>query len=155
MKTPRQILMEQHQNISARLDRVRQEVVAGLPANVQDRSRAENEPPGRESISFLTKMWLELFVPARKIWVGLATVWVAVFIVSATSTEETAGGSPQPAHVNFVQSFQRHTQIMAQALDSGDVIPPATPTFQVRPRSEIPLRRRDAFVPATLQFNFV
>lgn len=63
MRTVREVLMAEHAGVEGRLDALRERVVGG-------------ELAGRESLWW--RMWSELVLPCRRVWVGLAMVWVVV-----------------------------------------------------------------------------
>jgi hypothetical protein len=81
MKTPREILLEQHRSAAPKLDAIRQEVVAEL--NNQD-AKAQSRAADFVSscLGCSNKLWLELVWPCRRIWTGLAAVWILLFIVN-------------------------------------------------------------------------
>jgi hypothetical protein len=82
MKTPRDILFARHQNAATKLDAVRQSTVAA----VCDRRASTNDAHERRSqtaaTTILQTLWRELIFPCRRIWAGLAAVWILIFIVN-------------------------------------------------------------------------
>jgi hypothetical protein len=92
MKTPRNILLRRHQAAEAKLDSIRQNVVAGeCRAQVQS-MRASIEPiPLRAVI----KLWKELIVPARRVWAGFAFLWLTLAIFNAAQPDAYAPREPQ------------------------------------------------------------
>jgi hypothetical protein len=81
MKTPRDVLFARHQAAAPKLDAIRCEVVAGL--NHQD-TKAQSGAANLVSwcLGGSNKLWLELIWPCRRIWTGLAAVWILIFIVN-------------------------------------------------------------------------
>jgi hypothetical protein len=81
VKAPRDILFARHQNATPKLDAVRCEVMAGL--NHQD-TNAQSWVINLVSwcLGVPNKLWLELVWPCRRIWTGLAAVWILLFIVN-------------------------------------------------------------------------
>jgi hypothetical protein len=81
MKTPRDILFARHQAAAPKLDTIRCEVVAGL----NNKGTKEQSRPA-SLVSLLlgcsNKLWLELVWSCRRIWTGLAVVWILIFIVN-------------------------------------------------------------------------
>jgi hypothetical protein len=86
MNTPREILFARHQAATPKLDVIRHSVVAEL-----------NDKETKEQ-SFLmalvalfrgcsNKLWLELVWPSRRIWTGLAAVWILIFIVNISQRD--------------------------------------------------------------------
>lgn len=66
MKTPREILLEQHEAVAPKLDAIRAGVVAGLA-----------RPPARETVS-----WRELVRSLRWHLAGLGAAWAVVVILN-------------------------------------------------------------------------
>ena len=86
MKTSRDILFARHQAAAPKLDAIRREVVAGL--NIK--GTKEQSWPVSLVTPFLgcsNKVWLELIWPCRRIWTGLAAVWVLLFIVNVSQRD--------------------------------------------------------------------
>jgi hypothetical protein len=87
MKTPRDILFARHQAAAPKLDTIRQSTVAA----VCDRRASANEARERRSqtaaTTILQTFWRELFFPCRRIWAGLAAVWMLIFIVNISQRD--------------------------------------------------------------------
>ena len=81
MKTPREILFGRHQAATPKLDAIRREVMAGL-----NHQGTKAQSPTASLVSWFlggsNKLWLELVWPCRRIWTGLAAVWILLFIVN-------------------------------------------------------------------------
>ena len=81
MKTPRDILFARHQAAVPKLDAIRRSVVIQL----NNQETKEQSFPASLVASLLgcsNKLWLELVWPCRRIWTGLAAVWVLLAIVN-------------------------------------------------------------------------
>jgi RNA polymerase sigma-70 factor, ECF subfamily len=86
MKTPRDILFTRHQAAAPKLDAIRRKVGAEL--NHEDpkaQSGAGNLMSWCRSGS--KQLWRELVWPCRRIWAGLAAVWILVFIVNVSQRD--------------------------------------------------------------------
>ena len=87
MKTPRELLLDQHRQTNARLDAIRNEVV-----------RAMGEQPDKVTprqvidIGFLATCWQELFVSCRRSWTGLGVAWALVVLIAAAGGFNHGGG---------------------------------------------------------------
>ena len=80
MKTPRDILFARHQTAAPKLDAIRREV---LNAEFRERRRAAVPKfSAADTATLPILVWRELIFPCRRIWMGLATVWVLLFIVN-------------------------------------------------------------------------
>jgi hypothetical protein len=83
MKTPREILLDQHRSAEPKLDRLwRQKLAAALPANTALVGR-------NVMLAIGWKMWRELILPNRRIWVGLACAWIVIGVLNVASSEPT------------------------------------------------------------------
>ncbi len=84
MKTPREILLARHRAAEPKLDAIRRKVVA---ANQTTAELSEQIIAGfRRSQTVVIKicwlLWRELILPSRRIWTGLAAVWLLIFAVN-------------------------------------------------------------------------
>jgi hypothetical protein len=89
MKRSREILLSRHESAAPKLDTIRREIVAGL--NRQD-TKAHNWQASLATwwLGGFRKLWRELYLPSRRIWSGLATVWVLILIVNFSQRDHTA-----------------------------------------------------------------
>lgn len=89
----------------------------------------------------LRTAWRELIWPCRRIWTGLATVWlgIAVFYLSHADHREilTAKSTIPPGEMRLVFQEQRSvlTEIIGPGLSRSPVEPPRRPNNQ--PRSQL------------------
>jgi hypothetical protein len=87
MKTPREILFVRHQDAAPKLDLIRQTTVAA----VCDRRASANDVHEQRSqtaaTTILRTLWHELICPCRRIWAGLAAVWVLIFVVNISQRD--------------------------------------------------------------------
>lgn len=88
MKTPREILLEQHRNVTPRLEAMEPVIRAALkPAPTRVRQ------PG----FLLLQLWQELVAPCRAVWLGLATLWLVILGLNVAS-----GNSANRASSDFI-----------------------------------------------------
>lgn len=80
MKSPKEILLEQAAEATPALDRIRGSVVADLKPTTRQRTTVTG---------FFGQAWDQLFWQSRNIWGALATIWMALFIVSAAQIQPT------------------------------------------------------------------
>jgi hypothetical protein len=130
MKTPRDILFARHQNAAPKLDAIRREI---LKAEFQN----ENQIP------FLVKLplafWRELIWPCRRIWAGLAAIWILIFVVNFSQRDKSemmARKTPVPSP-DMILVFRQQERLLAELTDQKEV-PVAEPPklFSPQPRSE-------------------
>ena len=132
MKTPRQILHEQHQSADARLKQIQADVIAqtlgSRPDNVRERDRR----------SLVELLWNELVLPARRIWFGYAFAWVMIltaWVVTAdhSGIREAKGGNPNEAVVRWREQQTILAELMKPSAREPIDRPKSRP---VSPRSE-------------------
>ena len=136
MKTPREILFGRHKAAEPKLDQIRREALAQMGEKV---SRVESRE--RESTPILFKLWLELILPAKRIWTGLAAVWVAILVLNFSASDDS---SPQLASKSAapdrqtIAELKEQKLLMAQLLGLNDASADADKPKSIapRPRSE-------------------
>jgi hypothetical protein len=89
----------------------------------------------------LAKLWFELIWPARRIWAGLAAVWVAlaIFNISQAGGRETVVAKSTVPAAEVRLAFQEQQRLLAEILGPPPAAAPAEPPRRnSRPRSERP-----------------
>jgi hypothetical protein len=138
MKTPRELLLKRHAAANEKLDAIRAEALR-VAAEVNRRN-----PPVREltfaatPLQALTIPFRELIWPARRVWAGLAAVWVALAVfhfAQADRRETVVAKSTMPAS-EVRLAFQEQQRLLGEILGP----PPAAvpPRHSPPPRSERP-----------------
>jgi hypothetical protein len=148
MKTPRQILLARHPAVEPKLDRIRRAAVQ-VAADVNRRSPAHHEFTFTATVSCaLASLYRELIWPCRKIWAGLAAVWLVLLSVNFALREPLPAigarrASPESSQLEAM--FQLREQMLAQ------LIGPIQKLELVRPRLAVPQprsQRREEFMNA-------
>ena len=130
MKTPREIFLDRHRSAEPSLDEIRQRVVADLTPHVP-----------RPFVGVMTLLWTELVLPCRRVWIGLAAVWVVILVLDFESraVESEHGSrtvaselSPQSVAILIEQWRLRDELLMVSKLPHA--VRSEDPVF--RPRSE-------------------
>jgi hypothetical protein len=130
MKTPREILFVRHQNATPKLDTIRREVL---------KSEFQNEPSIPFYLNLPLMFWRELIFPCRRIWTGLAAVWIFIFIINFSQhdkSEMMARKSPPPSP-EMILAFRQQELLLAELIGQNeprDAEPPKI--FSPRPSSE-------------------
>jgi len=89
MKTPREILFVRHQTAAPKLDAIRREVVEAA-ADVNRRKQPVRELTFADTLANAIRLsFRELVWPCRRIWVGLATVWVLILAANVSLREQS------------------------------------------------------------------
>ena len=104
MKTPRQIILDRHRAVESQLATVRRaalNAVFSAPAAAPDRQPDSTRWTLRAVVLVL---WRELILPARRTWIGLATVWVAILVLhfaahddAMSALAQSTASPPRPA----------------------------------------------------------
>jgi len=87
------------------------------------------------------KLWQELIWPCRRIWLGMAAVWLIVLAcnMSMDDTPKVAASQMPAPTPEMVAALREQKQLLVQLLDPNAASPPAA---NPRPRSE----RRVTFI---------
>lgn len=139
MKTPRDILFARYQAAAPKLDAIRQSTVAA----VCDRRILANDTHDRRSqtaaTTILRTFWCELIFPSRRIWTGLAAVWILLFIVNISQRDGSqtmlAKSAPTPEiWMTFRDQQKLLNELFADRLLPMDAERPRI--FSPKPRTE-------------------
>jgi hypothetical protein len=138
MKTPREILLARHQAAVPRLDAIRQSVVAELP-----------RPATREQslLAFMVAglrngcnpLWRELVWPCRRIWTGLAVIWILIFAVNFSQRDRTPAALAKSTPTAGMMMTFRDQQKMLNELFADRSLPAEAERpriFSPKPRTE-------------------
>jgi len=127
MKTPRDILFARHQTAQPKLEAIRQSAVAA----------ACERQPQTTATTILQTLWLELILPSRRVWSGLATVWLLILAVNLTQREPSPAGkiATAPAMMSFREQQRWMNELFADRTPAVEAEPPKT--FSPKPRTEI------------------
>ena len=136
MKTPREVLLEQHQQAERKLDLVRHGIIS------KTLLFATREAPRRAGMrrtwsSGLLIAWEQLVRPARYIWGGIAVTWLVLALVNAATTESSHGTRNTSPMV--LQTFIEERKLLAELLQVESKPAPAPPKPAPSPRSEKPM----------------
>lgn len=87
MKTPREILLKRHRSVEPKLDRLWDESLALELPSGSVRAREASTNWSNLFLAAGGKLWRELVLPSRRIWVGLACAWVVIAVLNLASSE--------------------------------------------------------------------
>jgi hypothetical protein len=86
MKTPREILMARHRAAGAKLDALRESVVAEL-SNQETKGQSSDNVFVASLLCCLKACWQELFFHSRRFWTGTAAIWIFILIVNLSQRD--------------------------------------------------------------------
>jgi len=139
MKTPREILLEHHQAAAPKLDAIRQSVVSEELNNKATKTQSSVSSFVPSLLCCSNNVWLELIWPSRRIWAGLAAVWVLIFVFNFSQrdpAELMARKSPPPSP-EMILTFRQQERLLAELIGPNETQAAEPPKpFLPRPRSE-------------------
>jgi hypothetical protein len=143
MKTPREILLQRHQDAAPKLDAIRHnalnaEFKVGQASRLSLISLFFQMETGWKPV--LRLLWLELVWPYRRTWATLAAVWIALFIfnVSQRDKSELAARKLPPPSPEAIMAWRQQERLLAELIGPsvpGDV--EQRKIFLPKPRTEI------------------
>jgi hypothetical protein len=121
MKTPREILLGRYQAAAPKLDTIRREMVAKI--NHQG-AKAQS---GRVSLvawylGGLRTIWRELIFPSRRIWAGLAAIWVLLLVVNFSMSDHAEIPMAKASAPTEMMTFQQQQELLAQLMGPDEPI---------------------------------
>jgi hypothetical protein len=138
MKTPREILLERQLAVAPKLDVIRNKVVwEGRRASVPKFRVAD-------TATLPATIWRELILPSRRIWAGLAAIWILIAAanVSMRSASPIAAAKSSPTP-EVISTFRQQERILADLIGQNEPRQADPPKpFLPRPSSE---RRFETF----------
>jgi hypothetical protein len=126
MKTPREILLAQHQSAQPKLDDIRHTAVAA----VYDR---RSSPPTTITANILKTLWHELILPSRRIWTGLAAIWILILAANVSLRDHPSVAMAKSPSPEMVQTFKQQEQLLTELI-GPDVPAIAEPQKSYTPR---------------------
>jgi hypothetical protein len=133
MKTPREILFARHQAAAPKLDAIRQSAVAA----VCDRRALSEQRSQTAATTIFRTLWQELFLPSRRVWSGLATVWLLILAINLAQHDSSPAGKmvAAPAMMSFREQQRWMNELFADRTPPVEAEPPKT--ISPKPRTEI------------------
>jgi len=140
MKTPRDIILQHHCAAEVGLQTLSAQQLAQLAAGKQSRVT----PKAARSNSFFTNLWAEVFLPWRKVWLGLGAAWVVILVFNTVLREDSSRIALQSLSAPTPETLQLLTEqrrILAQLMETTEPQTPADIPRKPGPRSEAVTRR--------------
>ncbi|MDB6108607.1 MAG: hypothetical protein JWR69_357 [Pedosphaera sp.] len=136
MKTPREILLKRHAPVETKLDALRQKVL-GEHAEVATASGSRESRPALNLSFVVRKLWQELIWPCRRIWLGMAAVWLVIAVLNLSPDKTFTLASAETAMPNreTLMALREQRRLLVQLLEP--ITPEiALPAVVPPPRSE-------------------
>ena len=139
MKTPREILLARHQAATPKLDAIRQVAIT----NLNNKGTKEQSLQTRFVSLFLScsdNFWQELIWPSRRIWAGLATVWILIVAANVSLRDHSEiKMAKSPPTREMILTYRQQEQLLTELIGPNDppVAEPQKP-YSPRPSSQRP-----------------
>jgi hypothetical protein len=132
MKTPRDILFARHQNAGPKLDSIRHKVVW------EGRRVAVPKFRVADTATLPMLIWRELIWPSRRIWAGLAAVWVLIFVFNFSQRDPAELlARKSPPSPEMILTFRQQERLLAELIGPNETQAAEPPKpFLPQPRSE-------------------
>ncbi len=135
MKTPREFLLERHHSAEAKLEAICAEDLAACARAASPGCRRPKFPANLEFL--VTRLWRESLWPWRRIWCGLAAIWLVLLALNLGTREgpEMARrNTPQPSS-EWLAALREERQLRLRWSETEPSTPPVRLNMP-RPRSE-------------------
>src|SRR5260370_21831767 len=94
MKTPRELILQRHQSAEPKLNAIRGEVLAACARATAAQPSQQPEP--LFSLTFVAmKFWQESIRPWRRIWAGMAAIWLVLTAFNLATHDTPNKAQPQ------------------------------------------------------------
>jgi hypothetical protein len=136
MKTPREILFERHQNAAPKLDAMRHIVIEELN-NKATKERSFQEFFVSLFLGCSKNIWCELIFPCRRIWTGLAAIWLLILAVNFSLRDPSQTAMTKalaPEMMSFNEQQKLLNELLADRSLPMDIERPKV--FLPKPRTE-------------------
>ncbi len=136
MKTPREILIEQQQSADSQLENIQRNVIANALQN-----RAQRMECVRLAAAFrpfAKNLVAELILPARRLWLSYAFIWIAIAVFYLANADHTITHTAKIANPSdAIANWKEQQTILAELTKPASHEPIDRPKPQLmRPRSE-------------------
>jgi hypothetical protein len=118
MKTPREVILNQHREAEARLKAMQPEIIAACARESGNPTKAERHS-STGSRSVFTRFWMESVLPWRRAWIGMAALWVGILSLhfSAGEREVTGVASAPETDPQARMVLLEQKRLLAQLLE--------------------------------------
>ncbi len=136
MKTPRELLLERHQSAEAKLKTIRADDLA-RHARASANQLGHQLPSSLSLASAARQFWQESIWPWRRVWLGLASVWLVLLALNLASDEgpKMARHKTPPPDPELMAALREQRRLMLELLEPSAPPPASLPKIP-GPRSE-------------------
>jgi len=138
MKTPRELILQRHQSAEPKLEAIRGEDLAACARATATQPSHQLDPSF--SLTFVAmKFWQESIRPWRRLWAGMAVIWLVLLVLNLVTREtpRLARHQTAPPDPELLAALREQQRLMRQWFEPIAPPPAATPKIP-GPRSERP-----------------
>ena len=151
MRMPREILLGRHRAAEEKLDAIRQNALAAVCDLRGATGSAQARRPQTAATNILQALWRELYLPNRRIWTGLAVIWILIFAVNFSQRNTVSSVTGKPVRAPAVMmSWQTQQRLVAELLADRAIMPDADRPRQIRALFGVRMPRREGARPRDL-----
>jgi hypothetical protein len=138
MKTPRELILQRHQSVEPKLEAIRGEDLAACARTTATQPSRQDEPLFNLRCLAM-KFWQESIRPWRRIWAGMAAIWLVLLALNLATheTPKLAKHKTAPPDPELLAALREQERWMRQWIEPI-APPPALPPKIPGPRSERP-----------------
>jgi hypothetical protein len=136
MKTPRELILQRHQSAETKLNAIRGDDLAACARSMA--TPPSHQPEPLFNLRFLAmKFWQESIRPWRRIWAGMAAIWLVLLALNLATheTPKLARHKTAPPDPELLAALREQQRLMRQWFEPAEP-PPASPPKIPGPRSE-------------------
>ena len=130
MKTPKELLLQRHENAETKLDVLR----SGVIREHVERDAARERPAGSIVAWFRGLLW-----PSPTAWAGVAAAWMVIAFLNFSSVEDDAAATVHVAQPSreTLEALREQKRLFVELVNSPiETSEAEPPRFVPRPRSE-------------------
>jgi len=136
MKTPRELILQRHQSAEPKLKAIRGEDLAACARSTA--TQPSHQPKQFFNLIFVAmKLWQESIRPWRRIWAGMAAIWLVLLVLNLVTREtpRLARHQTAPPDPELLAALREQERLMRQWFEPADLSPASHPKIP-GPRSE-------------------
>jgi hypothetical protein len=134
MKTPRQILIEQHLCADKELDRIQAEIILKI---AKPRTAGDEKTINLPKLIWQT-LWLEVLRPARNVWAGFAVAWCLLIVANLSQADHLPRqANKKPISANMIMAWKEQQDLL------NELTSPLSMQTAKRPKPYIPQPRSE------------
>jgi hypothetical protein len=122
MKTPREVIFERRWAARPKLDAIRQGIIGEIN-NKDTKAQSRKINLASWCLGGVSKLWVELIVPSRLVWAGLAAVWLLLFVVNFSMQDHSRPSMAKASSpAEMAATVHQEQELLAQLLGPDEPV---------------------------------